>query len=138
MVIRLFRCSPPVRDSRWSITILVRPLAFFIGATAGIRLVAYLDADFVKQIQSTIIPLLVYTADVVDGPARREVGQLAGRSALQFRSGNDGTPDRALVSFVVRAPAGTTLEVTAAHPRAGRTTTPVSIGDGFRTTRVPN
>ncbi len=39
------------------------PLAFFIGATAGIRLVAYLDADFVKQISATIIPLVVLTAD---------------------------------------------------------------------------
>lgn len=38
--------------SRW-------PMAFFIGATAGLRLVANLEADFVRQIQSTIIPLLV-------------------------------------------------------------------------------
>ena len=38
--------------SRW-------PLAFFIGATAGIRLVAYLDADFVQQIGNTIMPLIV-------------------------------------------------------------------------------
>ncbi|MEO1998929.1 MAG: hypothetical protein ABGZ17_27090, partial [Planctomycetaceae bacterium] len=42
--------------SRW-------PLAFFIGATAGIRLVEYLDADFVQQIAATIIPLIVVTAD---------------------------------------------------------------------------
>ncbi len=40
--------------SRW-------PLAFFIGATAGIRLTAYLESDFVRQIQSTIIPLIVMT-----------------------------------------------------------------------------
>lgn len=38
--------------SRW-------PMAFFIGAFAGIRLVSYLEADFVRQIQSTIIPLIV-------------------------------------------------------------------------------
>jgi hypothetical protein len=42
--------------SRW-------PLAFFIGATAGIRLFSYLEGDFVAQIESTIIPLLVMTAD---------------------------------------------------------------------------
>lgn len=42
--------------SRW-------PLAFFIGATAGIRLVEYLDADFVQQIAATIIPLIVVAAD---------------------------------------------------------------------------
>ncbi len=38
--------------SRW-------PMAFFIGATAGLRLVANLEADFVRQIQSTVIPLFV-------------------------------------------------------------------------------
>ena len=42
--------------SRW-------PLAFFIGATAGIRLVSYLEADFVAQIRSTILPLMVMSAD---------------------------------------------------------------------------
>ncbi len=40
--------------SRW-------PLAFFIGATAGLRLVHYFQADFVSQIQATIIPLVVLT-----------------------------------------------------------------------------
>ena len=38
------------------------PLAFIIGTTAGIRLVGYLDADFVNQIRSTIIPLVVLPA----------------------------------------------------------------------------
>jgi len=36
------------------------PLAFFIGATAGIRLISYLEADFVQQINNTILPLAVY------------------------------------------------------------------------------
>lgn len=40
--------------SRW-------PLAFFIGATAGLRLVAYFQSDFLAQIHGTIIPLIVYT-----------------------------------------------------------------------------
>jgi len=39
------------------------PLAFFIGATAGFRLVSYLEADFVQQINHTILPLVVYAAD---------------------------------------------------------------------------
>ncbi len=37
--------------SRW-------PLAFIIGATAGIRLVAYLQADFVAQIRNAIVPII--------------------------------------------------------------------------------
>lgn len=56
-VMLLMRLSPKgAWISRW-------PLAFFIGATAGIRLVSYLEADFVQQISNTIIPLAVYSAD---------------------------------------------------------------------------
>lgn len=40
--------------SRW-------PLAFFIGATAGFRLIVYLQSDFASQIKETIIPLAVLT-----------------------------------------------------------------------------
>ncbi len=38
--------------SRW-------PLAFIIGTTAGIRLVGFIQADFVSQIRNSIIPLAV-------------------------------------------------------------------------------
>jgi hypothetical protein len=38
--------------SRW-------PLAFIIGTTAGIRLVGFLEADFLNQIRNTIRPLFV-------------------------------------------------------------------------------
>lgn len=34
------------------------PLAFILGSTAGIRLTGYLESDFIKQIQSTILPLV--------------------------------------------------------------------------------
>jgi hypothetical protein len=42
--------------SRW-------PLAFFIGATAGMRLVGFFEADFVSQIQNTLLPLVVFAED---------------------------------------------------------------------------
>lgn len=35
------------------------PLAFIIGITAGLRLIAHLQADFAIQIQATIMPLIV-------------------------------------------------------------------------------
>jgi hypothetical protein len=35
------------------------PLAFIVGTFAGLRLISYLDADFVSQIRSTILPLVV-------------------------------------------------------------------------------
>lgn len=56
-VMLLMRLSPKGSwISRW-------PLAFFIGATAGIRLISYLEADFVGLIRSTILPLAVYASD---------------------------------------------------------------------------
>lgn len=35
------------------------PLAFFIGATAGIRLYTFFESDFLRQIQQTMLPLVV-------------------------------------------------------------------------------
>ncbi|MCY2963700.1 MAG: hypothetical protein NT069_08640 [Planctomycetota bacterium] len=35
------------------------PLAFIVGTYAGIRLISFLDADFVSQIRNTIVPLVV-------------------------------------------------------------------------------
>lgn len=54
-VLMLWRLAPRgAWVARW-------PLAFFIGATAGIRMVAYFESDFVAQLQSSIIPLILYT-----------------------------------------------------------------------------
>ena len=60
-------------------------------------------------------------ADVVGGPARQLLGQLQGRTAARFGQWHDGTPDRLLATWVVRAAAGTAVTVSAAHERAGRT-----------------
>jgi hypothetical protein len=38
------------------------PLAFVVGTFAGIKLISFLDADFVSQIRSTIVPFVVLTA----------------------------------------------------------------------------
>ena len=38
------------------------PLAFIIGTTAGLRLIAFLHGDFLVQIRNTIVPLLVFNA----------------------------------------------------------------------------
>lgn len=65
---------------------------------------------------------------VVGGPARIELGQLDGRVSARFRGRQDGSPDRALAAWVVRAAAGTSLQVTVAHPRAGRVRATVVLG----------
>jgi hypothetical protein len=62
-------------------------------------------------------------ARLVSGEARRTLGQLKGRSEQRSTATwwgySPGTPDRAVVDWVVAAPAGTTLSVTASHERAG-------------------
>ncbi|MBA3316385.1 MAG: hypothetical protein H0T47_24250 [Planctomycetaceae bacterium] len=39
------------------------PLAFFIGATAGIRITATFESDFIRQIQQTLLPLVAIVYD---------------------------------------------------------------------------
>lgn len=52
-IMLLWRLSPAGGwIARW-------PLAFIIGITAGLRLIGFLQADFVAQIQATIMPLVV-------------------------------------------------------------------------------
>ena len=52
-------------------------------------------------------------------PARVDLGQLDGRRGARFRRGDDGSPDRGLARWIVRAPAGAVLTSTARHDRAG-------------------
>lgn len=68
---------------------------------------------------------------VLDGAARRTLGQLDGRSALRFRGEHDGTPDRALATWTVRAPAGTRVEVMVRHDRAGTVRGELVLGRGI-------
>lgn len=42
------------------------PLAFVVGTTAGLKLILFLYADFVQQIRSTALPLVVFAADQID------------------------------------------------------------------------
>lgn len=56
-VLLLWRLAPKGNwIARW-------PLAFFIGATAGIRLISYLETDFIGQLQTTVMPFIVFSAD---------------------------------------------------------------------------
>jgi hypothetical protein len=42
------------------------PLAFIIGTTAGLRMIAFLHGDFLAQIRNTILPLVVMEAGAFD------------------------------------------------------------------------
>jgi murein tripeptide amidase MpaA len=67
-------------------------------------------------------------ATLVTGERRAEAGQLSGR-ALKNSSmwGGDPTTDRTKVEWVVRAPAGSTLTITASHQRAGKIAKTVTL-----------
>ncbi len=81
--------------------------------------------------EKLVLPLVVELVGdgvrVVDGPARRTLHQLEGRAAMRFTQWADGTPDRALATWVVEAAAGSTVELVARHPRAGTVRTTVTL-----------
>jgi hypothetical protein len=89
------------------------------------------DVSALARKESLVLPIVVEVhgdgIDLIGEPSRRQLGQLEGRSALRFREGNDGTPDRALATWTVRADAGSVLTVTASHPRCGRTTSTLTL-----------
>ncbi|HEX4490993.1 MAG TPA: M14 family metallopeptidase [Acidimicrobiia bacterium] len=69
---------------------------------------------------------------LVSGTERIDLGQLAGRNRARsmledFGSANDPTTDRAKAEWVVDAPDGTQVEITARHPRAGVVRTTVTL-----------
>ncbi len=64
---------------------------------------------------------------VLDGPARRTLGQLDGASSVRLAGSTRGTPDRTTCSWTVRAPAGTIMSVRVWHPRAGSTSIQVQL-----------
>ena len=78
-----------------------------------------------KQAVGPLVAELTLPADarLVDGDARRSLGQLQGRqgdrSTATWWSYGIGTPDRAVADWIVAAPAGSRLTVTTHHDRAG-------------------
>jgi hypothetical protein len=111
--------ATPLGDDVWQIDV-------------GVANTGFLPTDVSAQARKEhlVRPVVVEVSggEVVDGPARRRVGheaagpasgQLEGRAAIRFENGNDGTPDRVLVRYVVRAARGSVLTVTARHDRAG-------------------
>jgi hypothetical protein len=100
---------------------------------AGVSNIGWLPTDVsaLARKEHIVKPIAVEVsgelAEVLDGPARRKLGQLSGRAALRFTDGNDGTPDRALASWVVRGEEGTVVTVHAAHDRAGSVSAQCSL-----------
>ena len=67
--------------------------------------------------------------DLVEGEARVRIGQLEGRSKFLLDGGamSDGTPDRHLQTWLIRAPRGATIVANAVHQRAGSAVATITL-----------
>lgn len=90
---------------------------------AGLANTGWLPTDITARArkEKMVRPIVAQLdgAEVLGGVGRIELGQLAGRVDARFRRRHHGTADRALATWVVRAPAGTQVRITASHQRAG-------------------
>ena len=67
--------------------------------------------------------------EIIHGEARVRAGQLSGRMQFVLDGGamSDGTPDRHLHTWTIRATSGTSVRLTASHQRAGTVTTTLLV-----------
>ena len=96
----------------------------------GVANTGWLPTDVTQHARSMkiVLPAIVdlrnadgTAPDLVEGEARVRIGQLEGRSKFLLDGGamSDGTPDRRLHTWMIRAKSGTVLTVSASHQRAG-------------------
>jgi hypothetical protein len=109
--------AKPVAEGLWRVRLVVENTGW-LPTNASQRA---LDRKVVSGIVAELA--LPSGARVVNGELRRSIGQLAGRSEQHSTATwwgyTPGTPDRAVVDWLVAAPAETTVFVTASHARAG-------------------
>lgn len=88
-----------------------------------------------KALEKKVVRGLVCEIDLPDGAAlvtgkkREELGQLEGRAYKEVSSdGDDYTDDRIKMEWIIRAPAGGLVQLTARHQRAGTVRAEVMLG----------
>jgi len=69
------------------------------------------------------------SVEVIEGEARVRIGQLDGRSKVLLDGGamSDGTTDRHLQTWIIRAKSGSVVTLSASHQRAGSASTTVTL-----------
>jgi hypothetical protein len=114
--IRSFDATPTV-EGHWRVRLVVENTGWL--PTSGSQ--RALDGKLAGDLEARLI--VPNGARLVNGELHRSVGQLAGRneqrSTATWWGYAPGTPDRAVLDWVVAAPAGAELSVTASHVRAG-------------------
>lgn len=113
-------------DDTWRVRVVVENAGWL--ATAVTR--RAVDNGYVQPMVARIE--LPDGATLVTGDARIDLGQVSGRALKQnavrsFSAGSDGTGDRTVAEWIVRAPAGTVCPVEVAHDRAGVVRTTVTL-----------
>ncbi len=110
--------ADPIGDGVWRVRLVIENTGWL--PTNVTR--KALDRKAVRPVEAELV--IPDGASIALGEARQELGQLAGHGRARqmlamFDGGFDPTDDRAKAEWIVRAPAGTTVSVTARHARAG-------------------
>ena len=136
LAVRLALASPQLRhretrvervgDDAWRVRVVVENAGWMTTAVTQ----RAIDSGYVRPLVARIT--LPPEAQLAGGSPRLDLGQLGGRALRQnavrsFTSGSDGTDDRTVAEWLVRAPAGTRLPVEVAHDRAGVVRTTVVL-----------
>ncbi len=108
----------PLGDGSWRVRVVVENAGWMRTSVTQ----RGVDSGYVQPLVARIS--LSDDASLVTGAERLDLGQLGGRALKQnavwsFSSRSDGTDDRAVAEWIVRAPAGTEVAVEVAHDRAG-------------------
>jgi len=121
--------ATPIGDDTWRVRLVVENAGFLPTQVTE----QAIKRKMVRPIEADIsLPesAVAAGAEVIGVPTRRELGQLAGRvlKSSMLGAGSDGTSDRAMAEWTVRARAGTEVSLSAMHQRAGTVRTTLTLG----------
>ena len=114
-------------DGTWSLRLTVQNTGWLPSYVSKMTLKRKLTRGVLAEIA------LPDGAQLVSGKSRESLGELEGwaylHTGVSFWGQKKPTADRAHVDWVIRAPAGSVIELSAWHERAGRIATRVTLGD---------
>ncbi|MEZ5218233.1 MAG: M14 family metallopeptidase [Ilumatobacteraceae bacterium] len=115
--------AAPLGEDVWQLTVGIANVGYLPTTVtewgAKHSLTLPVSADLVLPDAATLAP----------GTTNRKLlGQLAGYSDVRFSDFNDGTPNRAVATWIVRAPSGVTIDIVARHQRAGTVWESITLG----------
>ena len=107
-----------VGDGTWRVTVGVANTGFLPTTVTTHAAIHDLVRPIVADLEGPDVRVL-------DGSARRSLGQLSGSSSVRLGAG--GTPDRTTCSWLIAAAPGAEVTVTVRHQRAGTDVVTISL-----------